>query len=492
MHWTIIIELDICIGFLIITFFGLSCLRYQHLDQSVIQFACVSWPLLTITNLIITTTWSIPASNITASLNISENLDFVAVITNNGYDILLAIIIIVVILSFKNFESLLLLIIAYVAQLYMIHSVDLLMFYISLEAQNFCFLVLCGLQPDKRSAGFSVEAALKYILLSALSSGVFLFSLASLYITTGITLCENTNIIIAGSNYGSGASLEVYIIILAILFKLGCAPVHLWLVYIYQSIKRPLLIYISTAPKLTLFYFWASSWQLIWIDNTLGVFIIYTLLLGSLGAYGYGGNPSVRSLFAYSTVSEMGFILLATETAGFHSLFQHLCIYILTQVMIWNLSDKRLFSVAAISLAGLPPLAGFYGKAWIIWHSASIHIVTYVMVALICSVLSIVYNIRLLRLFWNYPNRQTLSQFDNVQYSAVSGEIKSASQLAQHISHGFTGMISNLCSSKTAHQLRSASGLEKIAASADGVSLTSGCVVSLVFLPMFLLKPFVL
>jgi hypothetical protein len=88
-------------------------------------------------------------------------------VLDRGPDILLAFITVVVLRGFKSFESLLLMMMAYVAQAFMLHSCDLVSFYVCLEAQNFSFIVLCGLQPDKRSNGFAVEASLKFLLLSA-------------------------------------------------------------------------------------------------------------------------------------------------------------------------------------------------------------------------------------------------------------------------------------------------------------------------------------
>lgn len=448
------IELDLCVGLLMVILYGLINLRNQHLELADVHFVCQCWPLLAVTALM------------AESYTESSYEQFLAWSTNHSFDVLLALITVVVLRAFKNFESLLLMMLAYVAQSFMMHSCDLVTFYVCLEAQNFAFLVLCGLQPDKRSNGFSVEAALKYLLLSAFSSGILLFSFAALYLQTGMTGLFLKTAIIPES-----LQLEAFIILLALLFKLGCAPVHLWTVYIYQSIKRPLLMYISTAPKLSLFTFWASAWQLVWTDYTLSVFIVYTLILGSLGAYGLASQPAVRILFAYSTVSEIGFMLLAAETAGFHSLFQHLSIYILTQLLIWNLGNKRLFSLAAISLAGLPPLAGFFGKAWIFWHAVNMHMVTLLLIALACSVLSIVYYIRLIRLFWNFPTGQTIG---TLMYSTIGvGSL-----------YRSTGFTSNSYQVNACFANKGDSNIQ--------IGFTSACLIALIFLPLFLVKPFVL
>jgi len=132
----------------------------------------------------------------------------------------------------------------------------------------------------------------------------------------------------------------------------------------------------------------------------------FCMCLGGVGAY---GQPALRALFAYSTVYEIGVMLLAIETAGFHSVLQHLTIYVMTQLLLWNLCDLKLFALCAVSLAGLPPLAGFFGKAWIFWHVVNMHGVFLLVVALLCTCLSLVYYVRILRLFWNATRPSSMS-----------------------------------------------------------------------------------
>lgn len=124
------------------------------------------------------------------------------------------------------------------------------------------------------------------------------------------------------------------------------------------------------------------------------------MIIGCIGAY---SQPTLRALFAYSTINEIGLMLMAIEAAGFHSLFQHLTIYIITMLLLWNNSDKRLFAILAVSLAGLPPLAGFFGKAWIFGSVATGALagpyLGILLISLICTALSLVYYLRVFRLF---------------------------------------------------------------------------------------------
>lgn len=399
MFWNAITELDLCVGLLMLIFFGLVSLRHGHVSLGHVRFLCICW-------LICLTPWEVQ-------------------------DIALCVLTIALLQSFNSLEALLFLLLAYIGQLYMMHSSNLVSFYVCLEAQTLCVVVLCGLLSRGSGAGaqasstsFSVEAALKFMLLSALVSGMCLFWFSAMYLRTG-------SLEMVGH--------ETFWILLVMLFKLGVAPIHMWSVDLYGTLPKPLLLYLSTAPKLTLFTFWASAWH---SEYTVGIFILFSMLIGSIGAY---GQPALRGLFAYSTINEIGLLLMAVETAGFHTLYQHLGIYIITQLLLWNLSDKRLFALCAVSLAGLPPFAGFFGKAWIFWHTMNTHLFGILAVALFCTVLSLVYYLRVIRLFW------------------TSGSSAPAITIASNQ----TNLLGQ-------------------------TSLTSACAIALAFLPVMLVKPFVL
>jgi NADH:ubiquinone oxidoreductase subunit 2 (subunit N) len=153
--------------------YGLISLRSKQVYLSDVFFFCRLFPLLFVFGFYLDT---------------STYTDFFSVLVNivPTIDMLLAILLCLIMFNFNSFESVLLLVFAFVAQYYMLHSIDLMTFYIALEAQNFAFLVLCGLpsgfsffqgksENSGRNSAFSVEAALKYFLLSAFSSGVILF-----------------------------------------------------------------------------------------------------------------------------------------------------------------------------------------------------------------------------------------------------------------------------------------------------------------------------
>lgn len=492
MLWCIIPELSLCIGLILLILYGLFSLSmatqvssdsgFSKLNFSIYHRGAASvvnlhlkdvyffsrlWPLMLLLGYAVDYSFLENSVDTTVGVNFVNSLAYPY---NNGVDFLLIILTVIIMQSFKSFESVLLLLLAFVGQLFMLHSCDLVSFYICLEAQNFCFLVLCGLQPRvlKYSASrgsrplAGVEASIKYLLLSAFSSGILLFWFSALYLQTGVTTLSwgPLTSIAFDSNYHTFMDvIPQMFILIALMFKLGGAPLHLWMVDIYSGVKRQLLMYLSTAPKLSLFGFWVSTWHSVWTDFTVLLFVALSMIIGCFGAY---NQPTLRALFAYSTVNEIGLMLMAIETAGFHSLFQHLSIYIVTMLLLWNNWDKRFFSLLAVSLAGMPPLAGFFGKAWIFSSVATGAVagpyLAILLISLFCTGLSLVYYLRVFRLFtMSEGNSTTVTSSLNLLHSmCIESRTYSVTFLDAH------------------------------------VKLTSLCVIFIVFAPLFYIKPFVL
>jgi len=434
MLWYSLIELDFLISLIIVIVYGLFSLRCKNIHITDVIYVSRVLPLTFILGFYIE----------------SCNTVFYPTI-----DLLVAILTTIVMGSFRNFEAILLLLLAFVGNIFMLHSIDFMTFFITLEAQNFCFFVLCALISSKISSSFNVEASIKFFVLSAFTSGVLLYWFSHIYLVTGCTTFSLINNFSYVNGMGGSSSYFSYFVLCALLFKLGAAPLHLWVTHLYSGIKRNLLLYISTIPKLSLFGFWYNNFQTTVSYSSVLLFSIFSLILGSFSAY---NQPALRSLFAYSTINEMGLMLLAVESAGYHALFQHLGLYIISQFLLWNLHDKNLFSIVAITLAGLPPLAGFFGKAFIFWHASTVGLFTTLLVALVCTVVSLVYYLRIVRLFIN-----PYSRFLNYGLSC-------SIRRSMHTSYANANFL-------YAMETR--------------VALTSLCVLLLFFMPIFVIKPFV-
>ena len=349
-------------------------------------------------------------------------------------DVFLAIVMIIVMRNFNNLESVILLVLTFVSLYALIHSVDLITFYIALEAQNFCFIVLCGLpMHNKSSTSFTVESILKFYLLSAFSSGVILYWFSSIYCNLGTSSLQA--VLVNVDDF-----VASFLILTALMFKLGVAPLHLWVVDVYSTVKQSLILFIGTAPKLALFGFWVNTLQAFWLNYSVFIFAFFSLVLGSFAAY---AQPALRALWAYSTVNEMGLLLTAVETVGFNSLWQHLGIYVIAQIILWNISNTGLFTILCVNLAALPPLAGFFGKSWIFWHLTVTNSITLLLIALFCAGVSLVYYLRVIRLFWNVTSNTNVKMC--------------------HTAHDHTQVM-----------------------------LTSFCVILLIIIPLYVMKPFIL
>ena len=271
----------------------------------------------------------------------------------------------------------------------MVSANHFLTLYVGLEILSLSLYALIAL---RREDGNAAEAALKYFVLGALASGLLLYGISLIYGATGsLQLGE----VLAATQQGDNPwllKLGLVFVVVAIAFKLGAVPFHMWVPDVYQGAPTAVVALVGTAPKIaaTVFTFrilvtglgtsygdWTQMFQLL---------AIASLLVGNLAAI---MQTNIKRMLAYSTISHMGFILLAFMggTEGFAAAMYYAITYALMGALAFGilmlLSDEQheceniadlaglnqknawyafLMLLAMFSMAGIPPLMGFYAK----------------------------------------------------------------------------------------------------------------------------------
>lgn len=288
-------------------------------------------------------------------------------------------------------EYYVLLLIALLGMMFMASSVDLIAIYVSLETMAITCYVLAGFfKRDRRSN----EAGMKYFLLGAFASGILLYGMALLYGMTGTTnLLEIASKLQATGGDRSIVLLGMLLLIAGLSFKIAAVPFHMWAPDIYQGAPTPVTAFLSVAPKAAYFAIVARIF-LIGLDplaadwaTVLAWISFFTMTAGNVGAI---VQTNVKRLLAYSSISHAGYLLIgivARGDFGLSGLMIYLFIYVFMNigafaVVIYLRSRSvegdeiehfkglaqhnpwaaALMVIFLLSLAGIPPTAGFIGK----------------------------------------------------------------------------------------------------------------------------------
>ena len=327
-------------------------------------------------------------------------------------------------------EYITLTLLAIIGQHLLICSTDLIAMYMCLELQSFAIVVLCSL--NYRST-YSIEAGMKYFLLSAFSSCLLLLGIGLIYWETGTTQCSYLIEFLHTTNQQNNANitlwLGVWLVSLGLLWKLSAAPLHLWVADVYMGAWSSVTLFLSTLPKIAVLGFWLHTWHPVWsatFDSTLMIFSALSLMVGAVAPL---GQTILKRLLALSSVGHMGFILIALSAGSeaFGALLTYLALYLITNLGIWGLimwpinrANQKLsgpqyiwdlvgFNQTApaaaaawagimLSLAGLPPVAGFLGKLGLFWWALNSHLYLLVAVGLVSTLLSTIYYLRILKI----------------------------------------------------------------------------------------------
>ncbi|YP_002149704.1 NADH dehydrogenase subunit 2 (mitochondrion) [Stylophora pistillata] len=302
----------------------------------------------------------------------------------------------------------------------LISSSNWLSIYLTIELFTLCFFILIA-----RGSGYSVEAGLKYFILGALSSGLFLFGCALLCGIGANIHFSHIELLFNSKQVFSAVSIPIgyLLIIVALFFKLSVAPFHMWVPDVYEGAPTKIVLLLAIVPKIGFFSLIISIGLPV---NFFFLGILFSLFVGALGAL---NQTKIKRLLAYSGIGHMGFILWGLENGSFESLqasLVYLFIYIVMTIcafsiiLSFNVYKNLLVEFSGLSrylpffsitlgvlffsIAGIPPFAGFFGK-WFILLSGILSKSYFIFFfAVFCSVIAGVYYIRIIKILFFQKN----------------------------------------------------------------------------------------
>ena len=314
----------------------------------------------------------------------------------------------------------------------MVSANDFMSLYLGLELNSLSAYVLAAiLRRDTRSA----EAGLKYFVLGALASGILLYGMSLLYGFTGGTDFTIVRAGLAG-DLSTGALFGLIFVLAGLAFKIAAVPFHMWTPDVYEGAPTPVTAFFATAPKVAavaltarvvyeVFGSQATAWQQIVMFAALA-----SIIFGALGAI---GQENLKRLLAYSSINNVGFILLGlavASAAGASAMLVYLFVYVamsigaFTALLMLRDDEGNLFETFAdirglsvtkpaiawcllltmFSLAGIPPLLGFYSKFVVFQATVEAGLVAFGAIAIAASVIGAFYYIKFVKvMFFDEP-----------------------------------------------------------------------------------------
>ncbi|MFK3967922.1 NADH-quinone oxidoreductase subunit N [Ensifer adhaerens] len=330
-------------------------------------------------------------------------------------------------------EYYVLLLLALAGMMIMASATDLLSIYVGLELMVLCTYVLTGfLRREQRSN----EAALKYVILGAVSTGIFLYGVSLVYGLTGTTQLDRMAAAVSNDPLDPGLLLAVVFIVAGLVFKIGAVPFHMWVPDVYEGAPTTITAFMSVGPKaagfaviLRVFLNPLVASSNVWI--ILAVIAVVTMALGSFVAL---VQDNFKRLLAYSSIAHAGFAILgivAGGADGIASVMLYLLIYTFMNLGIFgavimmrngNFSGEviedysgfaklhpglaLLMLLYLFSLAGIPPTAGFFAKFYVLVALVERGFVLLAVIAVLLSVVAAYFYIRIVMvMFMREPER---------------------------------------------------------------------------------------
>ena len=328
----------------------------------------------------------------------------------------------------QRFEYPILILLATVGMMMMISANNLIALYMGLELQSLALYVLAAINRDSARAS---EAGLKYFVLGALSSGMLLYGSSLVYGFTGSTAFPQIAESLAAHGAGVGLIFGLVFIIAGLAFKISAVPFHMWTPDVYEGAPTPVTAFFAAAPKVAAaallvrtmvgpFGHVVPDWQ--------QIIVFVSIASMALGAFAAIGQTNIKRLLAYSSIGNMGYALVglaAGTVEGVQGVVVYMMIYMIMTLgtfacvlamrrkgfMVEEISDlaglarnnKGLAFVLAMlmfSLAGIPPLAGFFAKYFVFLAAVKAGLFTLSIIGVVTSVVGAYYYLRIVKIIY--------------------------------------------------------------------------------------------
>jgi len=322
-----------------------------------------------------------------------------------------------------KFEYPIIILLSILGMFFMVSSNDIILFYLGLELQSLSLYILASMDRDNLK---SSESGIKYFVLSALSSGLLLYGCSLLYGFTGST---NFDLIADQLNRdNTGAVFAMVFILVGLAFKVSAVPFHMWTPDVYEGAPTAITSYFAVVPKVAGFAV-LIKFMLIPFSNILAewqtiiIFMsIASMILGSVAAI---GQKNIKRLLAYSSIGHIGYALAGVATgvvSGYESAIIYIAIYVIMNIGAFsclyllkkdgeykeNISDLSgiskkhpilaiSFLLILFSLAGIPPLGGFFAKFYVFTAVLEQQMYTLAIIGLLTTVISAFYYLKIIK-----------------------------------------------------------------------------------------------
>ena len=328
----------------------------------------------------------------------------------------------------NRFEYPILILLSTLGMMMLISAGDLIALYLGLELMSLALYVVASIDRDDVR---STEAGLKYFVLGALSSGMLLYGASIVYGLTGSVSFAGIAAVLKGEGPSTGVIFGLVFVMAGIAFKISAVPFHMWTPDVYEGAPTPVTAFFASAPKMaamalavrlviTAFPGILAQWQ--------QIVVFISIASMALGAFAAIGQRNIKRLMAYSSIGHMGFALVglaAGTPAGVQGVAIYMALYLVMTLGTFacilamrnadgyvetiedlaglgrtNPAMAFFFAMLMFSLAGIPPLAGFFAKWYVFAAAVDAKLYALAVIGVLTSVVGAYYYLRIVKIMY--------------------------------------------------------------------------------------------